>query len=81
MQLYDSFDSKGCLIHHMTVGSHNAPDAAAQRSVQTINRVYGSMYGSVCDTVWLFLTMVGQPSNSQMQLDSMGTAKCSVSLV
>ena len=35
----------------MTVGSHNAPDAAAQRSVQTINRVYGSMYGSVCDTV------------------------------
>ena len=38
------------------------------------------MYGSVCDTVWLFLTMVGQPSNSQMQLDSMGTVKCSVSL-
>ena len=26
VQLYDSFDSEGCLIHHMT-GSHNAPDA------------------------------------------------------
>ena len=53
---------------------------SVHRSVQTINRVYGSVYGSVCDTVWLFLTMVGQPSNSQMQLDSMGTVKCSLSL-
>ena len=53
---------------------------SVHRSVQTINRVYGSVYGSVCDTVWLFLTMAGQPSNSQMQLDSMGTVKCSLSL-